>query len=132
MSESAHVVVDTYDRLLGSMDGLPGVTSTKPATVEVVTPLLGHSQTYIVRTFRSQQTDAEGRPVAAQFTVFVQHVEGSRAVKLAFPPRVAELIARQREALTEVARKRSAKAAAATRKERGIVSTFGRGRKGGR
>lgn len=123
---------DTYDRLLGSMDGLPGVTSTRPATIEVVTPILGTSQTYIVRSFRQQRTDAEGKPTAAEFTLFVQHVEGSRAVKLAFPPKVAELILRQRDALTEQARRRGARAAAETRKARGIVSTFGgkRGRRG--
>lgn len=118
---------DSYDRLLGNMDGLPGVTSTRPSTVEVVTPIVGRSQTYIVRTFRQQRTDAEGRPSGpAEFTTFVQFVEGKEAVKLAFPPKVSELIARQRESLTEAARKRSAKAAAETRKARGIVSTFGR------
>jgi len=108
------------------MDGLPGMTSTKPATVEIITPLLGTSQTFIVRTFRQQQTDEDGKPNPATFTVFLKYIEGTTATKLAIPARVADLIARQREALTDQARRKAGKRAAATRKERGIVSTFGR------
>ena len=111
---------DTYDRLLGALDGLPGMTSTKPATLEQITPILGTSTTFIVRTFRHQERheiDDAARP--AQFTIFLKYIEGTTALKIAIPPKVADLIMRQRDALTAQARKRTAKVAAATRKASG-------------
>lgn len=123
------VMPDAYDRLLGALDGLPGVLSTKPATVQQVTPLLGTSQTFIVRTVRQQErtTDDAGKETAAtpQFTVFLEHVSRELGhVRLALPPRVAELIARQRDALTTQAQRKAAKRGAAARKASGIVSGF--------
>lgn len=117
---------DSYDRLLGALDGLPGMTSTKPATIVTMTPLLGTSQTFIVRTFRHAHQDDEGTTQPAEFTIFVQYIEGTTATKIALPPRVADLIARQRDALTTQARTKAAKRAAKTRKDRGFVPTFTR------
>ena len=122
---------DTYDRLLGALDGLPGVTTTKPATIETITPLLGTSQTFIVRTFRQTHQDDDGKTERSEYTIFLKYVEGTTATKLAVPPRVAEAIARQRDSLATQARTRAAKRAAATRKASGFVSTFTR-KQGGR
>ena len=115
---------DTYDRLLGALDGLPGMASTKPATIETITPILGTSHTFIVRTFRQQAESETDKPAPAQFTVFLKFIEGTQAIKIAIPPKVADLIARQREALTTQARRRQATRAAATRKARGIRPAF--------
>jgi len=105
--ESDSRMPDTYDRLLGALDGLPGMMiSTKPATIETVTPLLGTSHTYIVRTFRQQHGESDiDKSAPAQFTVFLKFIEGTQAIiKLVIPPKVADLIARQRDALTTQAK----------------------------
>jgi hypothetical protein len=120
---------DHYDRLLGALDGLPGVLSTKPATVQQVTPVIGTSQTFIVRTVRQQERDADSTSPAA-FTVFLEHASReSGLIRIVLPPRVTDLIARQREALTTQARKRTAKRVAQERKDRGEVPAFIRKRR---
>ncbi|MGB2713261.1 MAG: hypothetical protein WBC51_03720 [Vicinamibacterales bacterium] len=50
---------DHYDRLLGALDGLPGVLSTKPAIAQQLTPILGTSQTFVIRTVRQQERDEQ-------------------------------------------------------------------------
>lgn len=124
----------TYDRLLGSMDGLPGVSSTKSTTVAVVMPILGTSQTYIIRTFRSQAADMDGKPKPATFTVFLQFIEGERAVKIVLPAKVAEAILRQRESLTKTAMRRRGKEVMQARMDAGFKPNFGgkRGRRSGK
>jgi hypothetical protein len=125
MAESA--MPDHYDRLLGALDGLPGVLATEPSTIEIITPLLGTSQTFIVRTVRQQdRVERDGKETAlpAKFTVFLKFDSVHGLIKVALPPKVADLIARQRDALTTRANKRTARRAAETRKERGYVPTF--------
>lgn len=48
---------DTFDRLFGSLDGLPDVVKTRPTTIRTV-PMLGVGGTvmHIVQTVRQQQT----------------------------------------------------------------------------
>ncbi len=115
---------DEFDRLLGSLDGLPDVVGTKPSTVRTVTPLLGKSQTFIVQTLRQ----ARGEAGHGGDTIFVEYVAGGASVRLVIPPKVADLIARQREALTTKTRSRQAKAAAAERKARGVVPFAAKGK----
>jgi hypothetical protein len=119
---------DHYDRLLGALDGLPGVLSTKPSTIQQVTPILGTSQTYIVRTVRQQEPREDRESSApAEFTVFLEHAsrEGG-LIRLALPPRVTDLIARQRDALTTQARRKTARRVAQQRKDSGIESPLSR------
>lgn len=113
---------DEYDRLMGNLDGLPDVSSTKPTTIRTTVPLLGSSQTFIVQTFR--QRDQRGEATVARDTIFLESVSRSGSLRLVIPPAVADAIARQRDALTSRARSKAAKAVAADRKARGERPAF--------
>lgn len=115
-------VRDSFDRALGSLDGLPDVLKTAPTTIRVVTPMVGNAQTFIVQTFRQRDPGDESAP--SEFTVFVEWVNENGTVRIVLPPKVTKLIARQRDALFGRARKRSAKAVAEDRKARGIKPGF--------
>jgi hypothetical protein len=115
MAERSPEMPDPYDRLLGALHGLPDVESTKQTTMLVVEPLLGNSITYIVQTYRQAERGD---------TVFVQIVDKVGSVRIALPPKVANVIARQRDRLTKAIRKRTAKRLAQERKEAGIKPGF--------
>lgn len=101
-----------FDRTLGSLTGLPDVTHTKPTTVRAHLPLIGSAQTFIVQTFRQlEQGD----------TVFLECISDDGSLRLAIPPKVADVIARQRDALTDKTRSKAAKANAQARKDAGLV-----------
>lgn len=103
---------DAFDRLMGALDGLPDVLRTGASTVQTLTPLLGNSETWIVQTVRqAEQGD----------TVFLQRVNREGSIRIALPAKVAAVISRQREALNTKARKKAARAAVETRREKGIV-----------
>jgi hypothetical protein len=106
---------DEFDRLLGSLHGLPDVTSTKPTTMRTITPVLGTSQMFSVQTYRQRERGD---------TIFLECVSKDGFIRLALPPTVADAIARQRDALTGRSRSNAAKAVAAARKERGEVPGF--------
>lgn len=103
---------DSYDRLLGALDGLPDVVHTRPTTLRVTVPILGNAQTYIVQSFRQ---------VGQGDHVFLEMVSREGSLRLAIPPKVADVIARQRAALNRKSRSKAAKAAAGERMERGEV-----------
>ncbi len=128
MADTSHMP-DKYDRMLGALDGLPDVLQTKASTIRVVQPLgVGGSATYIVQTFRQQARDDQGRVTASRDTVFLETVDGTQALRLVLPPAVADVIARQRDALTDRSRSKAAKTQAAERKKRGEVPGFARQR----
>jgi len=118
---------DEYDRQLGQLDGLPGVLQTKPATFQII-GFLGAAATFIVRSVRQQDryaaVDDKSAAAPATFTIFLECYGKDQNIRIVIPPKVAELIARQREALTDRARSKTAKAAAADRKARGIAPGF--------
>lgn len=107
--------ISTYDRLLGSLHGLPDVVHVKPSTVRAITPLTGASETWIIQTYR--QADRGD-------VIFLERVGPEGSLRLAIPAQVADVISRQRDALTTRSRKKAAKAAAQTRKDRGIAPAF--------
>jgi hypothetical protein len=107
--------VDKFDRMMGAMVNLPDVTHTKPSTVVAVSPLIGEAQTFILQTFR--QADIGD-------TIFLQYMDGDSKVRLAIPPKAADAIARQRDALTTKVRKKVAKEQAQARKARGERPAF--------
>ena len=119
---------DKFDRMLGQLDGLPGMAKTKPTTIRTVPPLgIGGSETFIIQTFRQAGQGDEGDDKSpATFTVFVEAMCAHGVVRLVLPAAVADVIVRQRDALSGQARTRAAKAAAATRKAKGFKPTFGR------
>lgn len=113
---------DRFDRAIGALDGIPDVLKTAPTTLRAVTPLVGSAQTFIVQTFRQKDGGEDGGP--ARFTVFLEHVDEHGSTRLVIPPVVTAAIARQRDALTDRARSKAAKATAADRKARGIQPGF--------
>jgi hypothetical protein len=106
---------DTFDRLLGSLHGLPDVSHTRPATVRVITPLLGNSETFIVQTYRQAELGD---------TIFLERSNRDGNLRIAIPAKVADVIARQRDALATQSRSRAARRAAQNRKDRGEKPAF--------
>lgn len=119
-----YATIDEYDRQLGQLDGLPGALQTKPVIHQDV-GFTGAANTYVVRTVRQQdRIPAAGeREVTTppRFTVFLEVHGKDSNVRVVLPPRVADIIARQREALTDRSRKASARKGADERKARGFV-----------
>jgi hypothetical protein len=104
-------VAEPFDYQLGLADGFP---KTRPATV-VATPLMGvgGTTTWIIQTSRiPEQGD----------TIFLQAIlPNGTAYRLPVPPRVADVIARQREQLTKHNRRAAARASAASRPTRSFT-----------
>lgn len=111
---------DLFDRLLGSLHGLPDLSYVKPSTVQTISPLVGCTQLFIVQTYRQKDSGD---------TIFLQAVSKEGTVRLALPPAVADAIARQREALTGKSRSRAAAENMKQRMARGEVPGFQRKRK---
>ncbi len=117
----SELMPDNYDRLLAQLDGLPDVLKTRQAIVRVMPPLgVGGSETFILQTIRQRGSDKE----KSKDTIFLEHVTHGRAYRLVMPFDVADAIARQRDQLTAMNRRKGARAAVQTRKERGIVPAF--------
>jgi hypothetical protein len=112
MSDRSPEMPDTYDRLLGALDGLPDVVQTRPSTIRVTTPLLGNSETFTIQTVRQKDRGD---------TIFLEKTSRDGFIRLAIPAAVADAIARQRDALTTKNRKKAGKLEAARRKEEGVV-----------
>lgn len=102
---------DTFDLKLGDLDGLPDGLKTKPSTIVSVTPIVGNAETFIVQTIRQAEVGD---------WVFVQHITGKRTTRMVFPPKVANVIASQRDSLTHRNASRVAKRVAQERKEQGF------------
>lgn len=106
---------DAFDRAFNSLNGLPDVVRTEPATLPIVAPFTQTVVTYIVQTLR--QT-GEGD------TVFVQCIGATGAMRIVLPPDVADVIARQRGSVVTKNRRKGARQAVQTRAERGIMPGF--------
>lgn len=111
---------DTFDRVIGSLHGLPDVATTKPSTIRDVTEMVGDSQVFIVQTYRQKEKGD---------TIFLECSNKSGTVRLAIPPPVADAIARQRDSLTTKSRVSAGKANAQARKDRGELPGFMKRRK---
>jgi hypothetical protein len=109
-----------FDRILRSLEGRADVIRHGGSTVRHLTPVTDFSQTWIVRTYRAKD---EGDHV------FLEYIGTEGSVRIALPPAVAQAIARQRDALTDISRSRAAKAEAARRKAAGIEPGFKKKRK---
>lgn len=110
-----------FDRRLGGLTGLPDVVHTKPTTVRSTPPLgIGESITCIVQTFRHPD-DGD--------TIFLQHMQGTDYVPLIIPAAVADAIARQRDALGTMNRRKAGRERAAQDKAEGKLPGFMRSKK---
>ena len=90
---------DIFDRIIGAIDGLPGVRKSRASTVTEILPILGNSQTHVVQTYKGDDG----------FYVFVQTVDAEGRARVVLPPKVAAAIYRQRDALITAGRKERAR-----------------------
>jgi hypothetical protein len=114
---------DVYDYWHRLLNGAPHVTATKLANKLVSHPVTEVTQTFTVQTMRHE---AKGD------YVFLQFVNAAGSHRIVLPPQVADLIARQREAITGMNRKRAARDSAAKRKAAGIQPAFLKAKKRGK
>lgn len=125
MSEPKSNLPDPFDRALAMTEGIPDTIRTKPTVIQHMPPLgVGGSATFIVQTVRHT---AEGE--SSRDTVFLQVADASGMTRLVIPSRVADAIARQRDALTGKSRSAAGRRVAADRKARGEKPAFMKSRK---
>ena len=108
-------MTDTFNRVIGGLDGLPDVKHTRPTTVTTVHPMIGESQTFIVQTYRQREQGD---------TIFLQYIDGETSDRVVIPPKVADAIARQRDSLTTMSRRAAGRANAEARAARGEKPAF--------
>jgi hypothetical protein len=110
--------ISKYDRTYGGMHDV--CLKTKGSTIKNI-ELTGRSETFIVQTMRHAEL--------GDF-IFVEYVDEARVVvRLALPPKVANVIASQRDSLTTRRRSIAGKAEAQRRMDRGERPAFLRKRK---
>lgn len=102
---------DVFDAAVRSLDGLPDVVKTTATTKTIVHPILSIAQTFVVQTYRQEEVGD---------TILVQYVGADGTYRIALPPAVANIIARQRDALATKSRRKGAQKALQTKIERGI------------
>jgi hypothetical protein len=105
--------IHKYDRMYGSLIDVS--ISTKPSTVKVVQPVTGRSETFIIQTARHEDYGDY---------IFIECADEGGLVRLALPPKVANAIASQREALTKRRRSIASRAVMRERMARGEVISF--------
>lgn len=119
--QSQSQMPDTFDRLMGLLDGLPDVTRCQPSPIRVTPPFgVGGTELFVIQTIRQREQGD---------TIFIEHSDRNGMVRLVIPPKVAATIARQRDQLTTKSRSRAAKAVAKERRARGEVPGFMKHRK---
>jgi ATP-dependent exoDNAse (exonuclease V) alpha subunit len=105
--------INKFDRVYGGVIDVS--LSTKPSTVKTVQPITGKTETFIIQTCRHEESGDY---------IFIEHIDESGVTRIAMPPKVANLIASQREALTKRRRSISSKAAMKARIDAGEVIGF--------
>lgn len=116
MTENGTVTISKYDRLRGNLQDL--ALFTKPSTIKNVQTITGKSETFVVETCRHDELGGGGD------FIFIELVDDSGVVRIALPPRVANVIASQRDSLTSRRRSRAAQRIAKERMERGELPGF--------
>jgi hypothetical protein len=105
---------DHFDRKRAELHGLPDISETRPSITRV-TDVLGITQTFIVQTLRQAEVGD---------TVFLECFGRGTQVRLVLPPRVTAALARQRDALGTVVRRKQGRRVAAERAARGEAPAF--------
>lgn len=113
--------ISKYDRIRGGLHDV--AMFTKPSTIKNVQSITGKSETYIVETCRHEDQGDH---------IFIEVADENGLVRVCLPPKVASLIASQRDALTARRRSKASKRVAQERKDRGELPGFMRAKKGGR
>lgn len=101
---TAHGNADKFDRTLGNLDGLPDVVQTRPATIRVTD--IVSTETFIVQTVRHIGD-----------IVFIEHVRDGQTTRIVLPASVTELIARQRDAVSYLAKRQQGRRLAEAQKD---------------
>ena len=104
--------VEHFDRMVGNLENLPDVIRTRPSTKTISLPLVGHSHTYIVQTYRQKD---EGD------TIFRQVISAEGTHRIVLPPMVAKTIASQRESLVKRSKSKAGKEKMERRMAQGFV-----------
>lgn len=111
--------INKYDRLRGGLEGV-ALFVARPSTIRNVQQITGKSETFMIETGRSEELGGD--------FIFIECLDEGVPVRLALPPRVANVIAAQRESLTRRRRSIAGKAQAKARMERGELPGFMRKR----
>lgn len=102
-----------YDRIRGGLHDV--ALFTKPSTIKNVQSITGKSETFVVETCRYEDQGDY---------IFVECVDEAGVTRLALPPKVAAVIASQRDSLTARRRSTAAKRIARERMDRGEMPGF--------
>jgi hypothetical protein len=105
--------LNKFDRLYGGVIDVS--LSTKASTIKTVQPITGKTETFIVQTCRHEENGDY---------IFLEHIDESGVVRIALPPKVANLIASQRDSLSKRRRSISSRAAMKARMDAGEVIGF--------
>ena len=108
---------DTYSATLRQLKGHPESVE-KTSTVDLQ-DFYGNAETWVVKTVRVNGHD----------TVFLQKNDAGGGGRWVLPPEITAVIARQRDGIHTVNRKRGARKAAATREALGQAPAFLRGKR---
>jgi hypothetical protein len=115
MEEKNYQSLSYFDRMSGTLHGLPDVVHSRPTTMRVVPPLGLGTHTYIVQTFRQRDMGD---------TIFLEVASEGNITRIVIPPAIADTIARQRDQLTTQSRSRAGVRRAEDMKARGIEPGF--------
>lgn len=105
--------ISKFDRAFGGLVG-GNALKTKPTTIENTEAITGESETFIVQTVRADSGDH----------IVVKFIDKGGVVRLILPPKVANVIASQRDSLTARRRSAASKDAMKRRMDQGFVPTF--------
>jgi len=105
-----NTTVNFFDRVRGGLEDAGNTIKTRVATIRQVQFLVGDVLTYLVETIRHEGGD----------TIFIEVTSKDGTIRVVLPPKVANTIARQRDALTKKTRQRVGREQAAERKAQGI------------
>jgi len=108
-----------FDRTLRNLTGIPDATQTKASTVRHLSPVLELAQTFIVQTIRHKERGDY---------IFIEYIGTEGSTRMVLPPEAADVIARQRDAVTSKNRKAAARQRAASDKAAGKLPGFMRGK----
>lgn len=112
-------VISKYDRLRGSLQDV--ALFTRPSTIKNVQNITGRAETFVVETCRYEELGGD--------FIFIECVDDTGVTRLALPPRVAAILASQRDSLTSRRRSIAGKRRAKEAMDRGELPGFMRGKK---
>jgi hypothetical protein len=129
--ERQYKTFGAFDHKHAELSCLPDTAKTKATNHTHMEPVVG-TQTYIVQTFRQRGEPGDGdKATPSKDWIFLQFIADGQSFRIYLPPEVANIIARQRDALTGKMRRHAAREEAKRRKALGIVPGFMKGgRKG--